>query len=161
MTILQIKNKIKQFQVVKCDMYHEKIKLNNKTSQPILNTTSNDFSYERMSLCAKNKRSERLGCAHSSSNNSFINLIEELKIENQEIDSLKKRISDSILQVYSLDHIKGELEKELVISLSQNSLKNKSIIIQEKLTDSILTHRKIMEELKLLKDRLILRLEKL
>ena len=158
MTILQIKNKIEQFHVVKCDMYHEKIKMDN-TGQPILNRTSNDSYYERMNLCETSERSKRLGCAHSSSNNNFLNLIDQLKTDDQKIVDLKKEISDLILQVYTLDHKKGELEKELVISLGNDNVKKESIKIQERLTDSILTHRKLMDELKMLRNKLILRLE--
>ena len=159
MTILQIQKKIKQFQVVKCDMYHEKIKLDIKTGQPILKETSNGSSYERVNLCGVVQRSKRLGCAHSSSNNSFLNLIDGLKTNNQEIINIKKRISDLILQIYTLDHKKGELEKELVISNNLDDVKEKTIKVQEALTDSVLTHRKIMDELKMLKTKLILHLE--
>jgi len=161
MTILQIKNKIEQFQVVKCDMYHEKIKLDIQTGQPILKGTSHDSYYERVNLCGIAERSKRLGCAHSSSNNSFLNLIDELKTNDQEIINFKKRIRSLILQIYTLDHKKGELEKELVISISVDDVKEKNIKIQKELTDSILAHRKIMNELKLLKTKLILHLEEL
>lgn len=161
MTILQIKQKLEQFQVVKCDMYHEKIKLDIHTGQPILKETSNGSSYERVNLCGIVERSKRLGCAHSSSNNSFLNLIDELKTNDQVIINFKKRISDLILQIYTLDHKKGELEKELVISNSFDDLKDKSIRIQKELTDSILSHRKIMDEINTLKAKLILYLEEL
>lgn len=161
MTTLQIKNKIEQFQVVKCDMYHEKIKLDIQTGQPVLKGTSNDSYYERVNLCGIVERSKRLGCAHSSSNNSFLNLIDELKTDDQEIINLKKRISNLILQIYTLDHKKGELEKELVISISFDDIQEKTIKIQEALTDSIMAHRKIMDELKMLKTKLILYLEEL
>lgn len=161
MTLLQIKEKLEQFQVVKCDMYHEKIKLDIKTGQPISKETSNGSSYERVNLCGVVERSKRLGCAHSSSNNNFLNLIDELKTNDQEIINFKKRISDLILQIYTLDHKKGELEKELVISNSLDDAKEKTIKVQEALTDSILAHRKIMNKLKTLKTKLILHLEEL
>jgi len=141
-------------------MYHEKIKMDT-TGQPILNRTSNDSYYERMNLCGTSERSKRLGCAHSSSNNNFLNLIDQLKTDDQKIVDLKKEICNLILQVYTLDHKKGELEKELVISLSNHNVKKESIKIQERLTDSILTHRKLMDELKMLRNMLILRLEEL
>ncbi len=160
MTFLQIKNKIEQFHIVKCDMYHEKVKLD-KTGQPIIKSSSNESYYERVPLCEITERSKRLGCAHSSSNSNFIHLIDEFKTDDQEIIKFKKEISDLINQIYALDHKKGDLEKEIVVSFIVDKVKEKQTKINEELGDCILLHRKLMDELKTLKANLILRLDQL
>lgn len=161
MTILQIKNKIEQFQVIKCDMYHEKVKLDTQTGQPIIKTSSNESYYERVPLCKITERSKRLGCAHSSSNNNFLHLIEELKTDDQEIFNLKKGISNLIIQIYALDHKKGDLEKELADSLGIDEVKKMQVKVKEKLSDCIKSHRKLMDELNKHRTKLILRLDQL
>lgn len=161
MTILQIKNKIEQFQVIKCDMYHEKVKVDAQTGHPIMKSSTIESYYERVPLCEITVRSKRLGCAHSSSNNNFLHLIDEINTDDQEIVKLKKEISDLIIQIYALDHKKGDLEKELMDSLSNDEVKKMQINVKEKLADCILAHRKLMDELKILKTNLILRLDQL
>ena len=132
-----------------------------QTGQPIIKSSSIESYYERVPLCEITVRSKRLGCAHSSSNNNFLHLIDELKTDDQEIVKLKREISDLIIQIYALDHKKGDLEKELVDSLSIDDVKIMQVRVKVKLAECIQSHRKLIDELNTHRTNLILRLDQL
>lgn len=161
MTVSEIRQQIEQFELFQCGLYHEKVQLNSVTLSPIKTSVLDEEHYQRVELCKLEDRRKRLGCAHSISNNRFMSLIEGLDTDNSEIKDLQIKIDDVLLQIYTLDHVKGELEKEFAVSLENNPEESVKNDIQIRLKECISTHSGFINELSGLKKELITAIDRL
>jgi hypothetical protein len=69
-SILKILEAIQSFQIVQCQMHHEKV-LTNSEANPIYNLLDGKLVFHRVNLCDRSLRNKRLGCAHSGVNLNF------------------------------------------------------------------------------------------
>lgn len=156
MTLKEVKNKLQSFELFQCGMYHEKIKLDSKTKIPLKSTIQNDCSYLRENLCNIKLREKRLGCAHSPVNNRFNDLINEINIDSNQVKKIQINFNKTILDIYELDHKKGNLEKELAEILLKNSPKIETKKRHlNKIDASINFHKKYINDLRFLKNELM------
>ncbi|MCD2260746.1 hypothetical protein [Psychroserpens luteolus] len=116
--ISNLLEKIQAFQVVKCNMHHERVAFDSH-KKPIYRQTDKDIFFDRVSLCDVKHRKLRLGCAHSSVNMNFIRLLESLEQElpqqSPQFLVFKETFNDLISKIYALDHKKGQLEHDLAL----------------------------------------------
>lgn len=147
---------LKDFEVVSCNLVHEKVLMDNKVSKVKDMGGSNHF--ERKGLCTTLIRERRLGCAHTHANSNFINLLKEVEVQKPEIKSDAKTLENIILQIYLLDHHKGELEKKKAeYFLHRDNQKIQQC--EEKLKTAIKEHQSLVKELEGLKTQIIQKLE--
>lgn len=151
--IIQI---LKDFEVVACDLVHEKVALNKKVPRVI--DVGGDEKFERKGLCKYDKRKQRLGCAHTNANTDFLNFLKEIDHLKPNIRTDVESLENIILQIYLLDHHKGELEKKK----AECYLHNDHLNIQqceEELKNAINRHRSLIQNLDGLKTQIIRKLE--
>ncbi|MBO6607911.1 hypothetical protein [Psychroserpens sp.] len=151
--IHSIEDKLSDFQIVKCRMFHESIALDAQ-GNPSYKRIGNDQIFDRVSLCDHNIRRKRLGCAHTGANIKFEQLLEALA-ENHpkyasEILELRDQFNSTISRIYTVDHEMGFLERDLAISSINNDTKEAHRLSQKK-EQLVDTHDKLMEELMLLR----------
>ncbi|MDX2361512.1 MAG: hypothetical protein QNK23_11950 [Crocinitomicaceae bacterium] len=162
MNILEIKEQLATFKVVQCDLFHETVKLDPQTGTPIEKQSSDGMYLERVQLCDMGLRKERLGCAHSSSNNRFNNLISDIQSNDPKVNQLQEDINGVILKIYKLDHEKGDLEKEYALSKkAQDGQKVLTEEVQVNIDACNEKHRGYLKELQELKNSLIDRLDEI
>lgn len=152
MSIQDIRNELDAFELVKCGLRHELVKLDAETKLPLKHTSSIETQFQRIDLCSNIIRNKRLGCAHSASNVNFNRLIDALNTENTEIKTIQKKINDQILDIYALDHKKGDLEKEYAICLDKQMSTQD---VDKQLKECITIHSAYIDNLKTLKTNLI------
>ena len=162
MTKQEIRQQLSEFNLVQCGLYHENILMDPETKEPCKNISSNEVQYLRVKLCPMEVRSKRLGCAHSISNKRFEDLMDELKSNDSEILELKNEFNTLFCKIYKLDHVKGELDKELIIHDFDKSEESRDRIqIKQDLQNSIETHNQLINELGILKEKLLKRVDQL
>ena len=160
MTLLEIKQKLSAYQVVHCGLSHEAVLLDRKTRIPVKLGNSHEEVYKRVQLCNLTDRNQRLGCAHSSANKAFTNIIEELPTDPI-IEKLKREFNKLIFQIYTLDHKKGNLERDFAETLeSSNSNGLTSSDVQKELNACIQIHNSYMNQLHQLKSNIIIHIDK-
>ncbi len=118
------------YKVVKCGMHHEKVVGGGVGTETL----------ERNGLCATRERSVRLGCAHASSDRSFRSILSEMETYDRRFGALKEDFSKAMIQVYRLDHKKGDLEKQLFCSAG-----TERVIIQEQIDETLGEHRALLD----------------
>lgn len=142
--------KLKTFDIVFCNMIHEKVLDSNEEF---------DSTIKRMPLCEKQYRDKRLGCAHGSSNTRFI---ETLRSISDDFPSKRDLITKTILtfnqlvsKVYLLDHERGFLEYDLHMlkhkpssTVERGSIQKQITILEEK-------HTQLLTELGTIKQDII------
>ncbi|ARV14485.1 hypothetical protein [Polaribacter sp. SA4-12] len=156
MTLHDIKSNLEDFELFQCGMYHEKVRLDPKTKLPLKTNIIGENQFLRIDLCNSKLRKKRLGCAHSSANLNFNELINKIEIDSIHIKEIQIKINETILNIYELDHKKGNLEKEFAEVLL-NTIPNLETRnnIQNKIGICISLHRDYIATLKVLKDELI------
>ena len=151
--ITQFLEKIQAFQVVTCNMHHERVAFD-KDRQPLYKKTGDNISFTRQRLCNLTLRKERLGCAHSNANMNFIRLLDDLATHlptySNQILRFKHNCSTLITNIYKLDHEKGQLEHNLALCKLTVNLhqEDQLAVISKQLKDR---HEQLMEELSVLK----------
>lgn len=123
----------------------------------MIHQTENGYDCKRLSLCPKNVRDGRLGCAHASSNFHFQEYLNELSELNAEFRPYEKNLNSLLTAVYSLDHQKGKLEKKLAIRLSEGKTTAR---IKRQIQEAVSQHNELMEQLRQLKQNIIDLLER-
>ncbi|MCL7754225.1 hypothetical protein MPF13_10670 [Polaribacter sp. Z022] len=156
MILNQIKKELNEFEIFKCEMYHEKVKTNSITKLPIKKCVDGKDVFIRVKLCNINLRQKRLGCAHSSVNLRFNALLDKIKVDTNKVNKIKIKFNQTINNIYLLDHKKGNLEKEYANLLLRNNIDlNKKHNLQNKIEDCVLIHNNYLNTLSLLKVELI------
>ncbi|MEH6535323.1 MAG: hypothetical protein V7719_02945 [Psychroserpens sp.] len=116
--ILQILETIQSFQIVQCQMHHEKV-VTDVDENPIHNLQDDTIVFNRVKLCEIKQRNKRLGCAHSGVNINFErvldNLITALPQSIKQISESKNKFKSVVTKIYALDHKVGNLEHDLAI----------------------------------------------
>ena len=162
MTLTEIKQALEQYHVIQCEMHHELVELDKTTKLPIKSVIGGEEMYQRVNLCANEFRQYQLGCAHSISNNNFNSLIAPLAKEDVVIEQLQDQLNKVILNIYTLDHQKGDLEKQYAKSITPNYLgKVLTAEILENIAAVKLIHREYMSQLGAIKAALIQRIDEL
>ena len=116
--INKLRLQFQKFEIVKCGMYHEHVVfgLNKK---PVYREDNKTLVFNRVELCNTEDRVVRLGCAHSSSNHSFEELLDSLSAllprKSLLILNLKNEFKAVVSRIYMLDHKKGQLEHDLAL----------------------------------------------
>ncbi len=117
-TIPQLLKTIEDFQIVKCNMYHESVVIDSNR-KPVYKRIDDAIVFDRVSLCDANHRKVRLGCAHSIVNSNFSKILENAQLlipkQSNEILIFKNKFEAVIAKIYVLDHKKGQMEHELAI----------------------------------------------
>ena len=127
MDIKEARIKIEAFELVPCGLYHELVE-RDANNQPVMNTFSEENTFQRIQLCPSAIRRKRLGCAHSVSNTNFNDILNPLAEQFEEIKELQTKANNVILNIYALDHKKGDLEKEVAEQLIGMSSRSKEAI---------------------------------
>ncbi|WP_047548048.1 hypothetical protein [Psychroserpens sp. Hel_I_66] len=147
--ISQLLEFIQSFQVVKCNMHHEGVAVD-EDNHPIFRSENNTIIFKRINLCDPKLRSIRLGCAHSHSNLNFQNALDHLSKAlpeyKEHISEVKKRFILIISKIYELDHKVGHLEHDTALVKIENDL-CPSISMKADLQDLKLEHRQLMDQL--------------
>jgi hypothetical protein len=116
--IVQILETIQSFQIVQCQMHHEKVALD-VNDKPIHNVQDDTMIFDRVNLCHKAIRNKRLGCAHSGANLNFEHVLEQLKIAlpkcTNQISEFISAIRSTVIKIYTLDHQVGYLEHDIAV----------------------------------------------
>lgn len=162
MTLTEIKQNLNSFQLIQCGLSHEAVQLDSKTNLPIMTGAIDKQFYKRVALCNLKDRKQRLGCAHSSANDKFNKLIDRLPENDEVIKKLKKEFNDVVLQIYMLDHKKGDLEKkyaELLVLCDSSILTSSGI--QKEFDSCKLTHKKYINQLSYIKSGIIERIDEM
>nr|WP_321235758.1 hypothetical protein [uncultured Psychroserpens sp.] len=151
--IPQILETIESFQIVKCDMFHEKVVVD-VNERPIHRFQDDTIVFDRVKLCDIKHRNKRLGCAHSSVNIKFERVLEDLALALPEcinqISELKNEFQSVVAEIYALDHKVGNLEHELAVCQLKSDTKEKdSIIVSMSLLKT--EHRSFMTHLSKIK----------
>ena len=84
MTLHDIRKQLEGFQVVSCDLRHEKVALDTATGKPVKTQNSTGDLYKRQEFCALGIRNKRLGCAHSNANEDFKQVVDNFWMKFQE-----------------------------------------------------------------------------
>lgn len=153
----EIIEKIEEFEVFQCGLYHEKVKIDTTTKLPVKSNSVDEDCFSRVNLCDSRLRRKRLGCAHSSANYQFNNLINSIGIITDDIKETKDTLNATILKIYQLDHKKGDLEKEFAKAI-QNKDTDLKKSIQNKISNCIKLHKTFMNTLNVLKTDIIRKL---
>lgn len=148
-----LRNQIKQFEILKCRMYHEGVKLD-ESGQPIYKDIDNDRVFERVSLCDHHIRSKRLGCAHSNVNIKFEKLLIDFAKHNSkystEILEFKSRFTSIVNKIYHIDHQMGFVERDLAQSEIESNRQQRSRLMHKK-QELVQIHDSLMDDLNSLK----------
>ncbi|WP_298900283.1 hypothetical protein [uncultured Psychroserpens sp.] len=151
--ITHLLKKIQEFQVIKCNMHHERVVFN-ANRKPVYRKTANEYFFDRVNLCDAKLRKQRLGCAHSSVNQNFAKVIDDLAQQlpkkAQQILRFKKQCNNIVNKIYQLDHEKGQLEHDLALcKLTPDTHQENQLEVVSKL----LKHRHgiLMDELSVMK----------
>ncbi|MEM9679531.1 MAG: hypothetical protein AAF901_04340 [Bacteroidota bacterium] len=103
-------DQLEQFTIVHCKMTHEKVMYYNQ--QPQYKIVDNNIIFDRAKLCLG--RAYNLGCAHTKANTNYSILLGQLEpycgSHLEKLQYLKTRFEELILQIYQLDHERGDLE---------------------------------------------------
>lgn len=150
----EIYARLKEFTVVNCGMVHERVKMEN--GNPLIYKTEDSYDCTRLSLCPKKVRDIRLGCAHASSNLRFRNYLDKLCELDADFRVYEDELRSLLMAVYTLDHQKGELEKQLAIHLSEDK---KVTGIKSQIRRAVSQHNELMEQLRELKQHILALLE--
>jgi hypothetical protein len=157
-TLETINDKIEllaKFRVLHCKMIHEKVLFDDVGQAQILYNGENRV-YRRASLCASRKYN--LGCSHTNANNNFLRILKEIKelipIKKQWLDDYISDFETRILDVYTLDVKKGDLEEQFAIHLENNNQEGLKII-KENIKAAESHHDKMMNQLQMLKTNII------
>ena len=114
----QLLLRFQKFEIVKCGMYHEHIVLD-VNKKAVYKEDNNTIIFNREKLCNTEVRAVRLGCAHSSSNHNFEELLDSLSAllprKSLLILNLKNEFKAVVSRIYMLDHKKGQLEHDLAL----------------------------------------------
>lgn len=162
MTLPEIRENLEHFKVVKCKLSHEVVAMDRNSGKALKTEVSGETVYSRVNLCAINERKIRLGCAHSSANHSFNELLNKLPKNDSILEGLQKEFNDVVLQIYQLDHVKGNLERDFALNSDVNF--SGTISEQEirfKLNECEDLHGKSMDRLDSLRKALIKRIDEL
>lgn len=144
----EIHRELSMFKVVKCDMVHEKVLLSKESGLP---AEANGLStLVRRDLCHKSVRDVRLGCAHSISNYGFNKLVGQLARHHQEFEKYPSEFDGIFLKIYQIDHLKGDLEKNLAESLLEED-DSKKKASEEVIGDVVENHRSLLAQLDVLR----------
>ncbi|WP_412983802.1 hypothetical protein [Pontimicrobium sp. IMCC45349] len=157
-TLEAINNKIEllaKFRVLHCKMIHEKV-LFDDVGQAQKMYDGENAVYRRANLCASRKYN--LGCSHTNANNNFLRTLKEIKelipIKKKWLDDYISDFETMILDVYTLDVKKGNLEEQFAIHLENNNPGGLKII-KENIQVAESHHDKMMDQLELLKTNII------
>ena len=147
---------IRSFQIVKCEMYHERVAIGAK-GIPIASTSENTVVFKRVSLCNTKDRNMRLGCAHSKVNVHFKKVLTDLENtfpdEAHRIVDFKMRFRTIVNQIYVLDHRMGHLEHDFALSTLDKD-ESKIFQISQAIAHLKLEHSAMMEQLSELKSEI-------
>lgn len=114
--IVQILETIQSYQIVQCQMHHEKVAMD-VDANPIHNRLDDAIVFNRVNLCDAKHRNKRLGCAHSGINLNFERVLEQLQTLlpqcKKQISGFKKEFKTVVAKIYALDHKVGHLEHDL------------------------------------------------
>ena len=114
--LLGILENVKSFQVVKCQMHHEKVAIG-ENDIPLYAEQDGILAFNRVNLCDNKHRRWRLGCAHSTVNTNFEHVLKDLEKTlphfSSQISALRHKFKAVILEIYALDHKVGNLEHDL------------------------------------------------
>ena len=116
--IVEILEIIQSFQIVQCQMHHEKVAVDVNT-RPIHNSLNGTLVFDRVNLCDKTLRNKRLGCAHSGANLNFERVLEQLETTlpqcKDQISKFTSAFTSVVTNIYALDHKVGYLEHDLAV----------------------------------------------
>ncbi len=166
-----LRKEIASLRVVKCHMSHERIKRVGEFMLPIVSRFPSG-GYQRVGLCSPEVRAERLGCSHTTARIKLQDAISELSIghENNEGQDSELAIELNRLnnQIHLLDHRKSEAEKNLAEIEEQKYHASDQADKVEELTAAkkvVLEleqlHDKYVEQIGMLKDRVLNSLDRL
>lgn len=138
---------IQSFQIVKCNMHHEKVRTD-ADGNLIYRTEDDHLFFDRVNLCDPKIRNWRLGCAHSKVNINFERFLEhvltELPQKTNQILDLKTQFKAVISKIYNLDHKVGHLEHDLAVSaLTSDNNNNESLMTS--MSGFKIEHRRLMD----------------
>ncbi|MDG5490029.1 hypothetical protein [Psychroserpens sp. SPM9] len=148
-SILQTLEALRSFQIVQCQMHHEKVATDQR-NHPKYNLQDGVIVFNRVNLCDAKLRNKRLGCAHSKANLNFETVLDTL-ISNlpqckHQMSTLKSEFKSVVTKIYALDHRVGHIEHER--SLCQlNSDSKKEANLTESLGVLKTEHHVLMNQL--------------
>ena len=152
---LDLKDIIKllnDFQVVRCNLVHEKVLMSQ--GMPRVKEIGSDKKFDLKGLCPSLIRDKRLGCAHTMANSQFTRLIRKAELINPVIKSDIILLENLIFEIYQIDHLKGDLEKEKAIFCLQNDYLGIKKC-EDNLVELIDKHQSLISDLDRLKNRII------
>ena len=148
MTLSELKQQLKHFKVVPCELYHELVALDKDSGLPLKTDATGTTLYQRVSLCDVEERKQRLGCAHSVSNVQYNNLLNALDPKDDTITALQETFNKTVLNIYKLDHDKGDLEKAYAETLEPNYNGRHTIeAVNQRIADCKAVHNSLMKTL--------------
>lgn len=156
--------------VVKCRMTHEQVIRARESMLPVVSRVP-EGRYQRIGLCSPEVRAKRLGCSHTSARIKLQQAIDELKTSDRENGPGPLLSSELVWlnnQIHLLDHRKGEAEATLARVLEEAyrldgwKRKGKDLIKAENAVHQLEeTHDKYVERLSILRDRVVIEMDKL
>ena len=137
----ELKREIESFRLISCGLRHEQV-TGEKGS--VLDEFGTEVSktFTRVGLCSKELRNSVIGCAHTPANHKFIDLLKKTEFLHAGVTDLRKEFDETITQIYLLDHVKGELEKELFTLSGEDK-----ILFQRKKEELVREHAKLQKRL--------------
>jgi hypothetical protein len=113
-----LRKEIGELEAVKCQMYHEKMKLD-VASNLFLLSTAPDALFERTGFCSLAVRKQRIACAHTTARyllREALSLLQKQDGQNNTIyDKWWQELNQLEDSMHSTDHQKGDLEKEYAV----------------------------------------------
>ncbi|MEO0339583.1 MAG: hypothetical protein AAF242_10250 [Bacteroidota bacterium] len=129
MNLIETKEWIRSYKVNHCGLFHEEVLLDPKTNRPLFTGSLENPIYKRTNLCDSTTRKKTLGCAHSSANMTFDQLMDDLPKEDPIFSLQRDQLQETFFQIHMIDHKKGNLEKDVADCL------NSEIIAKQRLEE--------------------------
>ncbi|MCK8480884.1 hypothetical protein [Psychroserpens algicola] len=148
-TVQQLLKTLQDFQVVKCNMHHERV-LTDLSNNPMFRKQDDAIIFDRVNLCPMKDRKLRLGCAHSPVNINFERHLKCLAAELPELQdqilNFTSQFKTVVSKIYMLDHNVGHIERDLAMC-KLNSDDSKQEKLNRNLEDLKVQHRLFMTRL--------------
>ncbi|MFT5779209.1 MAG: hypothetical protein ACI837_002166 [Crocinitomicaceae bacterium] len=163
MTLLEIKETLEEFKLVHCGLSHEAVQIDPQTGMAEKLGSSGELGvYQRVQICEGPLRHYRLGCAHSTANKRFVEIIESTAKSDASIEQQLMEFNRVTSSIYALDHRVGNLEKDRAELLDSSiEIARTSAEVKSELAECKLIHRGYINELDTIKTAAITRIDEL
>jgi hypothetical protein len=151
-----LKTELEKYNTFSCKLKHETITATVPNNG--FDTAGNKFEpiFNRLGFCNHSFRSFTINCAHTTAGFKFKDLLKRISnlTENFQGDIYTRKIDELLCGIYLLDHKRGALEKEYVLSrLSNNKFEYEKI--KKDVSNIINNHSNLVAELELLRKKIL------